>query len=72
MVGGDVGHFEDFAGLAAQLLLGARLVEDNVALFIALAACLFQLRARHRQAVLGAVQLVGSRLVPSIMQSRAR
>lgn len=63
MVGGDVGHLEDFAGLAAQLLLGAGLMDDDVALFITLAARLLQLRARHRQRVLRAVQLVSSRLI---------
>ena len=66
VVGGDVGDFEDVAGLAAELLLGARLVDDDVALLVPLAARLLQLRARHRQAVLGAVQLVSSRLVSSI------
>lgn len=62
VIGRHVSDFEQLAGLAAQLLLGVSLVQNNVTLFVSLTSRLLQFGTRHRQIVFGIIELFGRRL----------
>ncbi len=63
VIGRHVSDFKQFAGLSAQLLLSAGLMEENVSLFVSLATSLFQFRSRHREIVFSAVELLRRGLI---------
>lgn len=74
MIHGDIGNFEQLARLTAQLLLGARLVHNDVPLLVSLLPGMLQLGTRGLQVSFRVAQLgrrclqTGLRFIEQLLQ----